>query len=150
MINFAAEQYSDQLMTEMKPLWVQHHNEIQQIRGAVLDPNLQMYQALASAGVLRIFTARREAGLVGYQVFTITSLPHFKEIKQAVMDILFLSPDARLGWMGYYFLKYADTELQKEGINVMFRAISARKDFGKILERMGYELCDLVFMRRII
>lgn len=149
MIEFAAELYSEQLITEMMPLWRDHHKEIPQVREASVNPNLEMYKILASAHVLRIYTARRDFTIVGYQVFTVTIHPHFRELKQAVMDLLYLSPDERLGWMGYMFMKFVDEELKKEGVHLMFRAISARHDFGTILERMGYQLCDLNFSRRI-
>lgn len=150
MINFAVELYSDALIQEMMPLWQDHHKEIQQIRGVKLEPQLLMYQCLATAGILRIYTARNETlALVGYQVFTITDHPHFKGTKQAMMDILYLSPESRLGWMGYQFMRYVDNELKLEGVHLMFRSISARHDFGTVLERLGYELVDLNFMRRV-
>lgn len=148
MIEFAAELYSDALVKEMLPLWIEHHREVRQI-AIVLDPHMEMYQALALAQVLRIYTARQGTSLVGYQVFTITTHPHFRKMKQAVMDILYLSPESRLGWMGYSFLKFVDAELKKEGVNLMFRSISARNDFSPLLERMGYQLVDLNFMRRL-
>lgn len=148
MIEFAAETYTDNLIQEMIPLWREHHNENRQITEA-LDPHLAMYQALGVAGVLRIYTARRDGLLVGYQVFTVTAHPHFKERKQAVMDILYLSQESRLGWMGYKFLKFADEEIIREGVSFMFRSIDARHDFGTMLERMGYSLADLNFMRAL-
>lgn len=149
MINFAAESYSTELLIEMTPLWARHHKEVEQIRGMTLEPNLSMYAALSAAGVLRIFTARQEKELVGYQVFTITKHPHFKDMTQATMDILYLSPAARLGWMGYHFLKFVDDEFRKEGVNLLFRGISARHDFGPVLERIGYDLVDYIFLRRL-
>lgn len=146
MIEFAAESYSEALVQEMMPLWIEHHGEVRQIEAA-LDPHIDMYRALAAAQVLRIYTARSESKLVGYQVFTITTHPHFKDRIQAVMDLLYLSPEARLGWMGYKFLTFVDEELRKEGVHLMFRAIAAKNDFGPLLERMGYRLADLSFMR---
>lgn len=147
MIEFAAETYSQVLIEEMMPLWVKHHHEIQQIPGVELKPNFMMYQSLALANVLRIYTARNGKNLAGYQVFTVINHPHFKDKVQAVMDILYLSPESRLGWMGSMFIKFVDTELRKEGVHLTFRAISARKDFGPVLERQGYELTDLMFMK---
>lgn len=146
-MNFAREPYSPQLVSEMVPLWKEHYNETASENYGALDPDLNIYIALDMQGALRIFTARDESGLVGYQVFFVTKHLHHRESMQAQQDILFLSRSVRVGFNGYRFIKFCVDELVKEGIKVIHQRISARHDFGKLFERLGFKLEDLTYSR---
>lgn len=153
-MRFAREPFSAQLIAEMLPLWDAHHKEIPQL-GFPPDPDLAIYKQMAEKGVLRIFTARlggaaNVAGsiVVGYQVFFVMRHPHRRYSVEASQDILYLDPDVRKGLTGVKFIRWCDDQLIKEGVKAIFHQISARNDFGKIFERMGYELMDLSYAKK--
>lgn len=130
-------------------MWQRHHDEVAAYKDIALNPNIDMYRRSALCGFLRIFTARVDSRLVGYQVFFVNPHPHTMQSTQAVQDIVFLEKEQRNGWAGYRFLKWCVEELQKERIGAIFQHINARNDFGHVLERMGFELVDLVYGLRV-
>lgn len=149
-MNFAAEEYSLQLIADMMPLWKAHHAETADKFYGPLNPDLFVYEQAAEAGMMRIFTVRDEVGsLHGYQVLFVSHHPHSRDSLQAVQDVLYLCQDARKGLVGYRFIKWCGEQLRAEGIDIVHQHISAKHDFGAILTRMGYELEDLVYSKRL-
>lgn len=148
-IQFAREEYSLDLVAQMIPLWKKHYDEIAQFKDIPLEPDLERYEMMAAKGYLRIYTARLGGALTGYQVFVINSHPHYKSSIQAVQDILFLDEPSRRGMTGYRFIKWCDVQLAREGIKIVYQHVKAAKDFGRVLERMGYRIHDLIYSRRL-
>lgn len=147
---FAREEFSLGLIDEMRPLWKDHNFEVPGIPGIALDPDVDAYAKMANVGVLRIYTVRDVPGLLhGYQVMMVSLHPHSRTSLQAVQDILYICPEARKGLMGYHFIQWCCDQLKAEGVQVVYQYISARNDFGPLLERAGYRLQDLAFARRL-
>lgn len=147
-MRLALEPYSENLIAEMRPLWDAHHTEIPQL-GIGFDPDLRSYNLMAKTGAIRIFTARLAEMLVGYQVYFVGYHPHRRGSFEATQDVLYLDPEVRQGLAGYKFVKWCDKQLEKEGVKVIHHPIDARHDFGPVLERMGFELTDLTYSRRV-
>lgn len=149
MIEFAREEYSEALIEEMRPLWQKHFEEIAAFKHIPLDPDLSVYQACEISGALRIYTARQLQRLVGYEVFFVTRHPHSRQSIQAVQDMLFLGMECRQGLAGYRFIKFCVNELKCEGVQIVHQHISAKNDFGRMFERIGFHLEDLVYSMEI-
>jgi len=135
-------------MDEMRPLWEFHYKEIA-LYDFPIAPMLNVYQASEIGNVLRIFTARDEEKLVGYEFFFGHLHPHFSYLF-ANQDALYLAPKMRRGFAGYKFLRFVDEELKTEKVKAIFRRVTARFNYGVLLERMGYEESERVFSRRIL
>lgn len=153
-MRFQREHYSAGLISEMLPLWRKHHDEIAGRCYGPLDPDLGTYERLDAMGLLRIYTARFEEGLVdnelaGYQVFGVSMHPHSRETKQAVQDVLYLLPAARKGLVGYNFLKWCVDELKQEGVMVVFQHISAGRDIRSLMGRLDFKIVDHVYGREL-
>ncbi len=86
---------------------------------------------------------------MGYQVFFLKANAHYKSSLQAVQDILFLDERIRKGFTGYRFIRYCDEKLKDEGVQVVYQHVKSKHDFGRVLERLGYELQDLIYSRRL-
>ena len=148
-MRFAREEYSPALIAEMMPLWKAHHAEVANKFYGPLLPDLEVYFKAAQAGMLRIFTVRDwKQNLHGYQVYFVNNHQHSKEMKHAVQDILYLCPENRKGLEGYKFVKWCVSKLRPE-VAVIHQRISARHDFGKLLERMGFALEDLTYSLKV-
>lgn len=145
-MNFARETL-DTCLNEAKPLLIDHWKEIAQYDDILLDVDTERYYNLERSGFLRIYTARKDGLLVGYAVFVVNTHPHYKNSLQAMQDIIFIHPSHR--GTGGKFILWCDRQLKDEGVQVVFHHIKAKHDWGKMLERFGYELIDKIYGRRL-
>ena len=136
-------------IAEALPLFKLHYAEIARYLDIPLDPDLGMYETVEAAGNLRVYSARHEGELVGYVIFFLRTHPHYKTSLHAHQDVLFLLPAYRKGLVGIRLIKFADKMLGEEGVQVVSHHVKDYADFGPILERMGYEKVETIYMRRL-
>lgn len=142
------EPLTDALWDEAMPLLEAHWREIAHFPDIPLDPDRAVYAACEAAGILRCFTVRSDGALAGYALFTVRRNPHYRSSMQASQDVIYIAPTAR-GGAGYRFIRWCDEQLAAEGIQVVYHHIKAAHNFGPMLERMGYELVDLIYAKRL-
>lgn len=154
-ITMQRELLTEQLLDEALPLLVQHWKEIAHYPDIPLDVDREQYAALEEAGMIRCYTARlRDAlysgpgSLVGYAVFFVRPALHYASSVQAYQDVLYLDPAVR-GGTGIRFIRWCDEQLAKSAIQVVYHHVKQAHNFGPMLERMGYQLVDLIFARRL-
>lgn len=140
-----------EVVDEIKPLLIAHYEEIAHYLDIPLKPDYQRYIQAETAGLLRIFTARVDGELVGYAIYLLMHHLHYSDSLQAHQDILYLAPDHRRGGTGMRLIRHADCALAEEGVQVVVQHVKARADlnFGPLLERMGYELMDHIYAKRL-
>jgi hypothetical protein len=163
VIHFAREPLTDALWDEAMPLLEAHWREIAAFQDIPLEPDRETYAASEQAGVLRCFTARdtrrptrqppgsqwmMRDGLVGYALYFVRPNPHYKSSVQAAQDVIYLDPSVR-GGTGYKFIAWCDAQLAAEGVQITYHHVKAKHDFGRLLERQGYELVDLIYAKRL-
>lgn len=149
---FNAETFSEDLFEESLPLLTEHWREIAHYGDIPLDPDFEVYAAIARAGQLRVFTVRTvepTQELIGYAVFIVRPNPHYKGSVQAVQDVLFIRPSHRGGSMGYRFIRWCDQRLRAEGAQLSIHHVKSAHDFGPLLNRLGYELVDFIYCKRL-
>jgi GNAT superfamily N-acetyltransferase len=148
MHSFRREKVSEQLFEELMPLFAVHHAEVDHYKEIPLSVNTKRYLELEEAGTLRVFTARLESGqLVGYAFFFVSYPLHNAGSLQAVQDAIFIHPNHR-GQKGS-LVAWCDEQLKDEGVQVVYQHIKASHNFGPMLERLGYELVDLIYGKRL-
>lgn len=148
-VSFQRERASPDLFLEIAPLLVAHFTEIAHFSDIELNPDYSLYLAMEDGGGLRVYTARRSDGeLIGYAIFFVRRNPHYRTSLQAVQDILFVRPDQR-GVTGARLIMYADAELKREGVQAVMHHVKAAHNFGPLLERLGYQLVDLIYAKRL-
>jgi len=147
MDNFQQEALKD-CLDEARPLLLEHWKEISHYPDIPLDPDENKYYSSEGAGLLRVYTARDEANkIIGYAVFFVCTSAHYKNSLQAMQDIIYVDPKHR--GMGGRFILWCDRQLKAEGVQVVFQHIKAKHNYGRMLERFGYELIDLIYGRRL-
>lgn len=148
---FQREEFTPKLVDEIQPLIAAHYREIAHYQDIPLDPDYDVYYKIADAGQLRVFTARKQksGALVGYCLYFVRSNPHYKTSIQAVQDILFLTPELRGLTLGPALIAYTEARLKEEGVQVAMQHVKAAHNFGKMLERNGWELVDLIYTKRL-
>ncbi len=146
-MNFQRERIHD-VIDEVAPLLVCHFVEISHDPDIALDPDFHTYKKIEENGALRVFTARDDDGtLVGYNCFFVNPNLHYQSSLQAVQDVLYVDKERR--GFGRTFIKWCDDELRKEGVQKVYHHLKAKYNFGPMLERMGYELVDLIYAKRL-
>lgn len=135
-------------MNEAMPLLYMHWKEIAHYQDIKLEPAFDKYEQLDAEGALRVYTARDDGGLlIGYSVYFLRYNLHYRSSLNALQDVLFIHPNHR--GMGGKFIKWCDEQLKEEKVQAVYHHVKAQHNFGPLLERMGYELVDLIYARRL-
>jgi hypothetical protein len=148
-MNYQREILTDALKEELSPLLQTHHEEVSPFKDIPLSVNWQFYFESEKAGFLRIFTARDSDRLFGYAIFFIGQAPHFSSQTHASQDALFLDERFRRGFECSHFIKWCDDQLLHCGVDVVYQHVTESRDFGHLLERIGYALMGKIYSRRI-
>jgi GNAT superfamily N-acetyltransferase len=109
-----------------------------------LRVDLERYLKAAQAGVLKVLTARENEKLVGYYGFYLMMHPKAGELFGKV-DSYYLAPDFR-GMNGVRLLKAGEALAKQHGATWM---LAATKKHGKLFERMGYEVNEILYGRKL-
>lgn len=136
-------------MPDIDALTRRHWEEIGHYADMPSDPDYARYQEVEAAGHLRAYTARVGRELVGYTTFFVGKGLHYRTVLIATEVATYLAPEHRKGLTGMRFMKFVDTELAAEGVQVISRHVKHRRDFGPVLERMGYEVQDVVYTKKL-
>jgi hypothetical protein len=110
-------------------------------------PDFDRYLQMEEGGYVRLFTARDEGKLVGYNLMMISTHPHYPGSLWAIQDTLYMAPEWR-GFASIRFIRHVDAELRAEGVKYLLRQVNVNRDFSRTLERMGYDQKEVTYMRR--
>ena len=148
-MRFAEETYLE-VKDDIKPLIAMHWEQIALNKDKIkLNPDWEKYEAMCDAGVMKIYTARKEHELVGYFIVGVSHNIHYKDHLFAVCDIIYVKPDSRAGMTGYKLIKYAESELKKLGVSVIQINTKTHTPFDKLLLRMGFGLIERLYSKYI-
>lgn len=132
---------------DIKKLIPLHFDEIAKYKDLELDPKFSIYRSLEAGNNLAIFTARSDSDeLIGYSVFIVSQHRHFEGLS-ASEDILFIHPEHR--GFGRQFMTWCDTELDNDGVEIIYRSVSTQLDFSLLLEKMGYLKSTVIYSKRV-
>lgn len=135
----------------VEALLMRHWQEVAFYKDVPLEPDWDAYAALEAAGRLRIFTVHVRGELVGYCAYLLNHNPHYKSSWQALQDVLFVAPEHRTSKIGAHLILFAERHLRAEGVQFTYQhsKASAELDIGPLLERLGYELVDTIWAKRL-
>lgn len=144
------EQFSRELVMECMPLLYAHYNEIAWLKEKIpLDPDYDRYEAGAKAGVIRIFTARRDADLVGYAIFIVQPHLHYRQTMWAMNDILYVMAGIRGYAIGAKLLRFAEEQLRGDGVHVIGLHSKDAHNIGPLAARLGFERVETNWLKWI-
>lgn len=138
-----------QLWGEIDPLLRKHWHEVAHYKDIELNPDVELYGKLEDIDALRCYTARINGQLVGYCIFFVKNMLHYKQVKQAVQDVFFVLPEYRDKRVGYQLLKFCHAQLAAEQVDTVAQHVKFAHDFGPLLEHMGYEPIEKIYMKRL-
>jgi hypothetical protein len=142
MIQFNKE--GIEILDELLPLLHDHAREVNWIDQPI-DPNRELYERLLKSGQYVLFTARSLGKLIGYAGFFVNEHPHYRGFRQAVSDVIYISPSHRYG-VGAWLITFAETSLD---VNSILFYVTVQKDYSKTLEDRGYRLIEHTYAKRM-
>jgi len=149
-ISYQTEVLDVGLITEAKELMEMHRDELCLHDDFVLDPDWEYYFKSSVMGMLVICTARQAGGkLIGYAAYSLYQNPHYRAVKNAMQDVLFLHPGKRGVLAGYNLIKFADAHLATLGVNLVVHHVKVKADFSPMLERLGYQQSEKIYEKRL-
>ncbi len=146
MMNFAPEPYAA-WYREALPLFERHYQELG--RTDELAPDHALAMRLDGEGRLACYTARVDARLVGYALFIVAPMVHYKTTILAELDLLWLAPEHRLGRNGLRLIRFAETDLAARGAQVVRLRAKLDTTLSRLAGLMGYAEAERVYERRI-
>lgn len=102
---------------------------------------------MESDGMYKVFTMRVDTELVGHCHFMIYNHTHHLSMKVANQDVIFVKNGHRRHATN--FVQYCDSELRKLGVHVVLQHSTRVKEWGPVLERIGYEKLETTYSRRL-
>jgi hypothetical protein len=147
-IRMQREHLDGTLWDEAMPLLREHWKEVAHYPDIPLDVDTESYERLDEAGAIRCYTARDDGTLVGYALYFVRPNLHYAGSIQAVQDVLYLHPAVR-GGTGYRFIRWCDEQLTKQAVQCVYHHVKVIHDFGRLLERQGYEKIDIIYGKRL-
>ncbi|MDC0135763.1 hypothetical protein OAI26_03680 [Sulfitobacter sp.] len=115
--------------------------------GLNLNPDWAAYEVMNQAGLIGVYTVRKDTDLVGYLVVLARAHPHYKDHVFASNDILFIDKEHRKGLLGYFLIKYVVEDLEKLGVSVLLFNTTVEKPYDPILKRLGFDLTEKLYMK---
>ena len=141
---------------EALPMLLRHHAEIDDFPELPLQIDEHLYRQSEAFDELRIFTARLDRGpadpltLIGYAIFLIGPDTRHQGSIGARQDAVYVEPEQRKGTVGIQLLKFAEQELRREGVSVVYHFVKrTHPEFGRILARQGYRETETVWAKRL-
>lgn len=146
MIEYGSERVSE-IWKEIYPLFEKHWDEISHFKDIPLEPDYDLYVKMDGLGMVRVYTARENGVLIGYSVYLIRPNLHYKSSLQANQDVIYIRPERR--GFGSKFIAWCDEKLREEKVQIVTHHVKEAHDFSPVLKRMGYELVDKLYCRRL-
>lgn len=142
------KEYLPGVIERIKEMLAKNHEETG-VYDMPFNPDYDRYLALAKHGDLAFFTVRKSEhhDLVGFALFFLDTEIQQQDVQSARQSLNFIRKEHR--GVGYAFMKFCDDMLKKQGVNSVWRQSTAKLDIGKVYERMGYELVEKSYLRRL-
>jgi GNAT superfamily N-acetyltransferase len=145
MIKMQVEKCMD-CKDEVGPLLDAHYQELTLHKDVVkLNVDWELYDNLEKAGLVFCITAREDGKLIGYALFFVKQHIHYKDLKVASNDVLFLDKAHRKGMTGVKLIKKSEQELNKIGVQKIVWHAKQSNYLGELLMVMGYGVEDILF-----
>ena len=127
------------MQSEGMDLLREHYEELTLHKDIVkLNVDWQAYFHWENANMLCSLGLYEEGRLIGYSVFILSQHAHYKDLKVASNDVLFLQKDKRKGRAGLKLIKESERVLKNLGVSKVVWHCKYDHVAGELLQRLGY------------
>ena len=137
------------VVTQLQALAMREYDEVGQKDLDRLCVDWGRYRELDEAGKLATFIAKKGEQIVGYAVFIVQTHIHYSDALVAANSAVYIVPEARAGRVVLNLLRFAEAGLQAQGVRKVYYHVKREKDFGRLLERIGYRDSERMFAKVI-
>jgi GNAT superfamily N-acetyltransferase len=152
--SFHEERFS-WLRGEGDELFEAHYREASADLSIPLDVRWDMYENLELAGLEVCAVIRRDSALIGYVVYIVVPHLHYQHTV-ADIDVFFIDPAHRKGWLGVRLFQIAETLLRPRGVTEVCSRIKLHvkpgrgtRDLGALFRWLGYRPVETLYRKRI-
>jgi len=144
------EEHLAQVTGHIEALTHAHWQEAEaRLHGTGYQYNAGHYATLEGLGMLALYTARHGGRLAGYAAFCLTPCPHRPGLTVAVLDGLYLCPQARQGLTALALLRHAEAGLQARGVGFVQYSSPAARPCDALYRRLGAVPTEQVWHKRL-
>lgn len=148
MITYQVEAYDDcidEIDTILREL---HWDEIATDKDVIkLDKDEGAYKKLADEGQLHIVTARKDGRIIGYHATFVRPHLHYKSTLYGFVDVYYIIPKERNGWVGIKLFKKAEETLKARGVVKLLTGTKAHFDLSELLRYLDYKKHEIIFSK---
>lgn len=134
-------------VADLQVLAEREYAEVGQKDLASLQVDWVRYCELDAAGKLAAFVARRDGALVGYAIFIVQTHIHYTGALVAANSAVYMAPESRAGRVVLKLLRYSEIGLKAQGVRKVYYHVKREKDFGRLLEHLGYQDVERMYAR---
>lgn len=140
----------DDLISEIRPLLVEHWAEIAVYKDMALDPDFATYKRAADAGRLVNYAVWDNGNLIGYAIFFLTNHPHYRKTLWARNDLVWLAPQFRNFGVGKALVEFWEADLKARQVDVIHvNSKLAHPALASLLRAFGYADIEVSHQKRL-
>lgn len=113
-----------------------------------IEPNLEVYERLSSAGSLVLLTMRQDGTLKGYVIGFLYRSWHHKDILCASVDSIYVEPSHRS--FTAVMTEKLEHEFESLGVHIIGWPTHINGPVYKLLKAIGYVGDDIVMEKRLV
>lgn len=146
-ISIQREDYA-KIIDEMSLLYQAHYDEIAVNQDVIpLAPDYALYQQLDAQGQTEVVTVRDDGFIVGYAMGFCKPHLHYSQSLHFLMDIFYLKPEYRKGFVGIKLFQKLEEVLKARGVVKILLATKCHLDRSRMFEWLGYQKQEVVFQK---
>ncbi len=132
------------------PLLLEHWEEVAKNKQVmVLNPDVERYRLMESAGMVMSLGAFIDGEMVGYSVSFIGTHLHYAGLIYANNDVIYVRKDCRNGKAGVQLIKETERMAKERGAKLMLWHAKESTAFDSLLPRLGYGVQDVIYSKGI-
>jgi hypothetical protein len=149
VLTYQVEPWS-QALPEMMGLFAAHWDECAADKDKIgLDLDLDQYAEMERQGKLHLITARKNGQLVGYYVWIVGTLRHYRTVLAGLGDLYWLRKDCRKWFGGIRLFLVSEKHLKSLGVKKLFSVSTSRGPVDRLFIRLGWMKTETVYCKWI-
>jgi GNAT superfamily N-acetyltransferase len=153
--SFHEERFS-WLRYEAEQLFQQHYREASADLSVPLDIDWTMFGRLEAVDMIACVVVRRAGAPIGYCVHIVYPHLHYTNHMVADVDVFFIDPAHRKGWLGIKLFQVAEQLLREKGVKEVWNRVKLHvkpgrggRDVGTVFRFLGYKPTETIYRKRI-
>jgi len=147
-ITYQEESFSA-VRNEIAGLIVEHWSEVADNPDIPVDVDWDYAAKADDLGLLRVLTVRSDGVLVGYIIFLLATLPHYRTVLSAADDAFFLKKEHRNGMVGVRMFREAEKMLVECGVRRVVYHEKTKVPIGKVFKFLGYRPIETIWSKEL-